>query len=67
MLQNAAAGGVRERGERGIEAGLVILNHVVQYLPQGLAACKERPGALRRRPHSHRLGDPQALRNAERP
>src|SRR3984885_11081692 len=50
IVQTAAAGGVRERGERGIEAGLVILNHVVQYLPQGLAACKERPGALRRRP-----------------
>src|SRR6188508_443212 len=30
-LQNAASGGVRERGERGIEAGSVILNHVVQY------------------------------------
>src|SRR5277367_954034 len=45
MLQNAAPGGVRERGERGIEAGLGILNHVVQYLTQGLAACKERPGA----------------------
>src|SRR5207244_5835835 len=28
LLQNAASGGVRERGERGIEAG--ILNHVVQ-------------------------------------
>src|SRR5215831_6893447 len=32
LLQNAASGGVRERGERGIEAGLRILNHVVQYL-----------------------------------
>ncbi len=31
LLQNAAPGGVRERGERGIEAGLRILNHVVQY------------------------------------
>jgi hypothetical protein len=32
MLQNAASGGVRERPERGIEAGLYILNHAVQYI-----------------------------------
>src|SRR5882724_10557830 len=32
LLQNAASGGVRERGERGIEAGPGILNHVVQYV-----------------------------------
>src|SRR5262252_4904942 len=32
LLQNAASSGVRERGERGIEAGLRILNHLVQYL-----------------------------------
>src|ERR1700678_751267 len=32
LLQDAASGGVRERGERGIEAGLEILNHMVQYL-----------------------------------
>src|SRR5215813_11463820 len=32
LLQNAASGGIRERGERGIEAGLLILNHTVQYL-----------------------------------
>ena len=31
LLQNAAAGGVRERAERGIEVGLAILNHLVQY------------------------------------
>src|SRR5262245_60334916 len=31
LLQNAASGGVRERGERAIEAGLRILNHTVQY------------------------------------
>src|SRR5678810_1189689 len=37
LLQNAASGGVRERGERGIEAGSLILNHVVQYVTHGLA------------------------------
>src|SRR5262245_50330455 len=31
LLQNAAAGGVRERGERGIEVDPRILNHSVQY------------------------------------
>src|ERR1700730_11016148 len=40
LLQNAASGGVRERGERGIEAGPGILNHLVQYITHGLAACK---------------------------
>src|SRR3984893_2080026 len=47
MLQNAASGGVRERGERGIEAGPGILNHVVQYVTHGSAARKERPSARR--------------------
>src|SRR6267154_1646325 len=47
LLQNAASGSVRECGERGIEAGSGILNHVVQYLTHGLAACKARPGARR--------------------
>src|SRR5262249_29419862 len=32
LLQNTASGGVRERGERGIEAGPRILNHTVQYI-----------------------------------
>src|SRR4029453_14476737 len=40
LLQNAASGGVRERGERGIESGPGILNHTVQYLPYKLAARK---------------------------
>src|SRR6202042_646600 len=31
LLQNAASRGVRERGERDVEGGLGILNHVVQY------------------------------------
>src|SRR5215831_11980589 len=31
LLQNAAASGVRERAERGIEVGLAILSHLVQY------------------------------------
>src|SRR5882724_1051909 len=45
LLQNAASGGVRERGERSIEASPRILNHAVQYLTQGLAECKGRPSA----------------------
>src|SRR4029453_12605362 len=40
LLQNAPAGRIRERGERGIEAGPGILNHMVQYIPRALAACK---------------------------
>src|SRR5579863_241053 len=40
LLQNAAPGGGRERGERGIEVGRHILNHVVQYIARGLSACK---------------------------
>jgi hypothetical protein len=31
LLQNAPSGGVRERAERGIEGGLAILHHMVQY------------------------------------
>src|SRR6476660_730193 len=42
LLQNAASGGIRERGERGIKAGSEILNHVVQYITHALAACKRR-------------------------
>src|SRR5919197_6591816 len=48
LLQNAASGGVRERGERGIEAGCRIQNHVVQYITHGLAACKGRPRSASR-------------------
>ena len=42
-LENAAPRGVRERGERGIEADLIILNHMVQYLTHWLAVGKELP------------------------
>src|SRR5499426_2547586 len=35
LLQNAASGCVRERGEQGIEAGFRILNHAVQYVTCG--------------------------------
>src|SRR5437773_153889 len=45
LLQNAASSGVRERGERVIEAGPDILNHVVQYITHRLAACKGRLSA----------------------
>ena len=31
-LQNAASGGVGERGERGIQVGSLKLNHWVQYI-----------------------------------
>src|SRR5215470_16994794 len=37
LLQNAASGGVRERGERGIEAGFCMLYHAVKYLTHGLS------------------------------
>src|SRR5678816_4636647 len=45
LLQNTASGGIRERGERGIEAGSGILNHMVQYITHGLMACKARLSA----------------------
>src|SRR5262245_33817578 len=35
LLQNAASGCVRQRGERGIEAGLRILNHTDQHVTRG--------------------------------
>src|SRR5438309_5927622 len=40
LLQHATAGSVRERGERGIEAGRPILNHMVQYIAGVSIACK---------------------------
>src|SRR5208283_3306333 len=57
LLQNAASCGVRKRGERGIEAGLSILNHMVQYVTpiagrQGVVgrALRSRPPSLTSRP-----------------
>src|SRR5512140_3002819 len=38
LLQDAAPGGIRERGERGIEAGGGILNHVAQRITKAWAA-----------------------------
>src|SRR5262249_12008883 len=46
LLQNAASGGIRKRGERVIEAGPDILNHVVQYIIHRSAACKPPHKAL---------------------
>src|SRR5580698_700916 len=43
LLQNATSGGIRERGERGIETGCRILNHLVQYVAQAPAVCKGSP------------------------
>ncbi len=45
LLQNAASGGVRERAERGIEVGLAILSHTVQYTTW-VTACNGRLSAL---------------------
>ena len=46
-LQNPASGGVRERGERGIQVGLSILNHLVQYNTDRWPASGEVEGYLR--------------------
>src|SRR5690606_26791393 len=40
LLQNAAPCGVRESGERGVEMGGRMLNHMVQFLPHRFAAGK---------------------------
>src|SRR6476659_4453912 len=52
LLQDAASGGIRERGERGIEAGSRILNHQVQYRMHGdrLQGEANRGLRFRRRP-----------------
>src|SRR5262245_39778499 len=47
LLQNAASRDVRERGEGGIEASSGILNHEVQDIIHGPAACQGRPSSLR--------------------
>src|SRR5262245_37209737 len=63
LLQDATSGGVRERGERGIEVGSAILNHLVQYLAHGLPAAQGeaergrcRPLSLPDRPHLDLFG-----------
>src|SRR5207253_8510601 len=43
LLQHAASGGIRERGVRVTEAGLRIVNHTVQYITRGSAACNGTP------------------------
>src|SRR5574341_316533 len=72
LLQNAASGGVGERGERGIETGPGILNHVVQYYTRIGGMQGEAERVLRCRPpltpkstQFDRLGDPRAPRQAE--
>ena len=52
LLENAASGGVREGGERGVEAGLRILNHVVQYSQAAVNTQGEAKRQLRCRPPS---------------
>jgi hypothetical protein len=40
LLQNASPRGIRERAERGIEEGLTILHHMVQYTNIGDVGAK---------------------------
>ena len=42
LLEDAATGDVRQRGERGIEPGIRILNHLVQYLTTGFRGMQGR-------------------------
>jgi hypothetical protein len=56
LLQNAASGGVRKRGERGIEAGLRILNHPVHYIRRDWRHARGAERAVRCRPTA-RNGD----------
>src|SRR5215475_7145977 len=49
LLEDAATGDVRQRGERSIEVGIRILNHMVQYLTtdfRGMQAFGSPPGPL---------------------
>ncbi len=41
VLQHAAPGRVRQSGERSVEVGYVILNHLVQYIADRLARMQE--------------------------
>src|ERR671931_1953053 len=56
LLENAASGGVRERGERGVEAGPRILNHVVQYHDALIGRMQGKAG--------HRAWRPPSLKSA---
>jgi hypothetical protein len=47
-LQNAASGGVRKRGERGIDASPLILNNTVKYIARLGRIQGEAERALRR-------------------
>ena len=46
--QERAAGRVRQRGEGGVEAAEVILNHMVKYIPPGGPV--KRPQLLKKNP-----------------
>ena len=46
LLQNAASGGIRERGERSIKAGACTLNHMVQCLTLLFAHVADMANAL---------------------
>src|SRR5207248_1660885 len=52
-LQNAASGGVRERGKRGIQVGSLKLNHWVQYIMRIGGMQREVERGLHRPSHLH--------------
>jgi len=46
LLQHAAPGRVRQRGERSVEAGFVKLNHMVQFIAGSTCGVQEETKAL---------------------